>query len=157
MAGGARSPSREVHFWPIAIEVDGHCSASFLKFATNVCTVAPLKNWLSRTPKLLSSAGENALHASFTRRILNFLHNVLLLPVVPCYAYLLVLLMKCKTMNYRPTCPPKLLTAVPIATANGNPETPGLPASVLKRMQGGKRAHQIGLRLKPAGPITVRL
>jgi hypothetical protein len=30
----------QVHFWPIAIEVDGHCSASFLKFFTNVCNAA---------------------------------------------------------------------------------------------------------------------
>ena len=30
----------QVHFWPIAIEVDGYCSASFLKFFTNVCNAA---------------------------------------------------------------------------------------------------------------------
>jgi len=30
----------QVHFWPIAIEVDGRCSASFLKFFTNVCNAA---------------------------------------------------------------------------------------------------------------------
>ena len=34
----------QVHFWPIAIEVDGHCSASFLKFFTNVCMITPLRN-----------------------------------------------------------------------------------------------------------------
>jgi hypothetical protein len=30
----------QVHFWPIAIKVDGHCPASFLKFFTNVCNAA---------------------------------------------------------------------------------------------------------------------
>jgi hypothetical protein len=30
----------QVHFWPIAIEVDGRCSASFLNFFTNVCNAA---------------------------------------------------------------------------------------------------------------------
>jgi hypothetical protein len=30
----------QVHFWPIAIEVDGHCPASFLKCFTNVCNAA---------------------------------------------------------------------------------------------------------------------
>jgi hypothetical protein len=30
----------QVHFWPIAIEVDGHRSASFLKFFTNVYNAA---------------------------------------------------------------------------------------------------------------------
>ena len=34
----------QVHFWPIAIEVDGHCSASFLKFFTSIYTVTPLRN-----------------------------------------------------------------------------------------------------------------
>jgi hypothetical protein len=29
-----------VHFWPIAVEVDGHCPDSFLKFFTNVCNAA---------------------------------------------------------------------------------------------------------------------
>ena len=98
------------------------------------------------------------MHANYTRRMQNLPCNVLLLPVVLCYAYLLLPLRKCSVMNCRPTCPPKLLTAVPTATANGNPETPGLPASVLglRKMKEGKRAHQIGLRLRPAGPFTAQ-
>ena len=87
----------------------------------------------------------------------NLPYNVLLLPAVLCYAYLLLPLRKCSMMNCRLTCPPKLLTEVPTETANDKPEAPGPPAA-LKRMHGGKRAHRIGLRLiKPAGPITVRL
>jgi hypothetical protein len=30
----------QVNLWPIAIEVDGHCPASFLTFFTNVCNAA---------------------------------------------------------------------------------------------------------------------
>ena len=30
----------QVHFWPIAIEVDGHCSASFLRCFKNVCNAS---------------------------------------------------------------------------------------------------------------------
>ena len=30
----------QVHFWPIAMEVDGRCSASFLKCFINVCNAA---------------------------------------------------------------------------------------------------------------------
>jgi hypothetical protein len=30
----------QVHFWPIAIEVDGHCLAPFLRLVTSVCNAA---------------------------------------------------------------------------------------------------------------------
>ena len=59
----------QVHFWPIAIEVDGHCSASFLKFFTNVCNAAKeLTEQNPQVPKLLSSAGGNASHVNFTNQ-----------------------------------------------------------------------------------------
>ena len=35
-----RCQRAQVHFWPIAIEVDGHCSASFLNFFKNVCNAS---------------------------------------------------------------------------------------------------------------------
>jgi hypothetical protein len=71
----------QVHFWPISIEVDGRCSASFLNFCINVCNAA--KEFTEQNPKLLSSTGGNELHVSFTRRTPNFPFHVLLLPAVP--------------------------------------------------------------------------
>jgi hypothetical protein len=51
------------------------------------------------------------------------------LPVVFCFAFLLVLLMNCKTTSYKPTYLLKLLNAVRTEAANGIPEMPGPPAS----------------------------
>jgi hypothetical protein len=59
----------------------------------------------------------------------NFPFNALLLPVVLCFAFLLALLMNCKTTSYKPTCLLKLPTAVRTVTANDMPEMPGPPAS----------------------------
>jgi hypothetical protein len=41
----------QVHFWPIAIEVDGHCPASFLKIFTNVCTGNAAKELTEQNPQ----------------------------------------------------------------------------------------------------------
>jgi hypothetical protein len=57
--------------------------------------------------------------------------NALLLPVVLCFAFLLVLVINYKTASYKSTCLLELLIAVRTVTvnANGIPETPGPPAS----------------------------
>ena len=116
----------QVHFWPIAIEVDGNCSASFLNFFTNVCNAA---KELTVTHKLLSSTGGNASHVNFTKRMPNLPFNAPLLPVVLCFAFLLVLMMNCKTTSYKPICLLKSLIVVRTVIANGIPEMPGPPAS----------------------------
>jgi hypothetical protein len=59
----------------------------------------------------------------------NLPFNALLLPVVLCFAFLLVLLMNGKTTSYKPTCLLKLPTAVRTVTANGISEMFGPPAS----------------------------
>jgi hypothetical protein len=58
----------------------------------------------------------------------SFPFNALLLPVVLCFAFLLVLLMNYKTASYKPTCLLELLIAVHTVAVNANdiPETPGL-------------------------------
>jgi hypothetical protein len=55
---------------------------------------------------------------------------VLLLPAVPCFAFKLVLLMKCTMMRYRPTCLLLSLIVVHTMTVNGILETHGPPAFV---------------------------
>ena len=120
----------QVHFWPIAIEVDGHCSASFLKFFTNGCNAAKeLTEQNPQVPKLLSSAGGNASHVNFTKRMPNLPFNALLLPVVLCFAFLLARMMNCRTTSYKPICLLKSLIVVHTVIANGIPVTPGPPAS----------------------------
>ena len=62
-----------------------------------------------------------------TRRTPNSPFHALLLPAVPCFAFQLALLMKCKMMRYRATYLLLSLIAVRIVTVNGTPETHGLP------------------------------
>jgi hypothetical protein len=66
----------------------------------------------SDTNTRISSTGGNTSHdLNFTKRMPNLPFNALLLPVVLCFAFLLVLLMNCKTTSYKPTCLLKLPTA----------------------------------------------
>jgi hypothetical protein len=86
---------------------------------------------MSKTPKLLSSTGGNASHVNFTKRMPSLPFNApLLLPVVLCFAFLLVLMMNYKTTSYKPICLLKSLIVVRTVIANGIPtEMPGTPAS----------------------------
>jgi hypothetical protein len=117
----------QVHFWPIAIEVEGHCPASFLKFAPNVCNAAkelteqnpqaPQKHWWKRVACELHQANAKPAlqRAAAARRAL--------------FRLPLVLMTNCKTTSCKPICLLKSPIAVRIVTANGIPETPGPPAS----------------------------
>ena len=60
---------------------------------------------------------------------MNFNALLLLLPVVLCFAFLLVPLMNYKMTSCKLTCLLELLTAVRTATVIGIPKTPGPPAS----------------------------
>jgi hypothetical protein len=55
---------------------------------------------------------------------------VLLLPAVPCFAFQLVLLMKCTMTTYRPTCLLLSLIVVRIVIVNGIFVVHGPPAFV---------------------------
>ena len=119
----------QVHFWPIAIEVDGHCPASFLKFFTNVCNAA----------KELTEQNPQAFKQYWWKRIACELHQtnaklalqraaaarraLFRLPIM------LVLMMNCKTTSYKPICLLKSLIVVRTVIANGIPAMPGPPAS----------------------------
>ena len=59
----------------------------------------------------------------------NLPFNAPLLPVVLCFAFLLVLMMNCKTTSYKLICLLKSLIVVRAVIANGIPEMPGPPAS----------------------------
>ena len=64
-----------------------------------------------------------------TRRTPNSPFHVLLLPAVPCFAFQLVLLMKCTMTRHRPTCLLLLsLIVVRIGIANGILVMHGPPA-----------------------------
>jgi hypothetical protein len=54
--------------------------------------------------------------------------NALLRPVVLCFAFLLVLMVNCKTTSYKPICLLKSPIVVRTLIANGIPEMPRPPA-----------------------------
>jgi hypothetical protein len=65
---------------------------------------------------------------NFTKRIPNLPFNALLLLVVLCFAFLLVRMMNCRTMIYKPICLLKSLVVLTVI-ANGIPAMPGPPVS----------------------------
>jgi hypothetical protein len=71
----------QVHFWPIAIEVDGHCSASFLNFSTIVCNAA--MELTEQNPRAFQAAlveTHRISHVNFTKRMPNLSFHALRCP-----------------------------------------------------------------------------
>jgi hypothetical protein len=68
---------------------------------------------------------------NFTKRMQNLPFSALLLPVVLCFAFLLVLvrMMNYRTTSYNPICLLKSLIVVLTVIANGIPAMPGPPVS----------------------------
>jgi hypothetical protein len=66
---------------------------------------------------------------NFTKRIPDLPFNAPLLPVVLCFAFLLVLMINCKTMSYKPTCLLKSLIVARTVIANGITAMPGRPTT----------------------------
>jgi hypothetical protein len=96
----AQAQVHVVHFWPTAIEVDGHCF-------TDVCNAAKeLKYWWKR------------LACELMKRTPNPPFRALLLPAMLCFAFQLVLLIKWEMVRCKPTCLLLQLTAVRDVTAN---------------------------------------
>jgi hypothetical protein len=122
----------QVHFWPVAIEVDEHCPASFLKLVTNVCNAA--KKLTEKNPQAPKKHWRKCmaceLHQTNAKLTLqrNLPCSALLLLVVLCFAFLLVLLINSKTTGFKPTCLLEFQTAVRVVTVSDIPETPGPPA-----------------------------
>jgi hypothetical protein len=124
----------QVNFWPIAIEVDVRCSASFLNFFTSVCNAA--KELTEQNPKAFKQTGGKALYQKNKLHVSSELHKTnakLALSRSAAARRALFRLPtgasdKCTMTRYRPTC--LLLSRIVVRTviANGILVMHGPPA-----------------------------